>query len=768
MDLPALWRRPRCGAGGRLRVGRAPILLPVLAFACAPRPVPTQRYAWDNVPIGGGGFVTGIVFHPTEPGVRYVRTDIGGAYRWSPDAERWEPLLDWLPYEDRNLMGVESIALDPADPDRVYLAAGTYTAPDVPNGAVLRSSDGGQTFQRTDVPVKFGGNENGRGNGERMAVDPNDGRVIYLGTRHAGLWRSEDGGETWAGVRSFPDVSEDAVEEGAALRGLRGGRGGVVVVLFDPSSGTPGQASATIYAAVSLKSRPNLFRSADGGANWAAVPGQPTANRPTHAVLAGEGTLYVSYGSDPGPSPMGDGGVWKLDTATGNWTEITPDEPTPERAFGYAAVAVDARDAASLLVSTFGRPGGEELFRSTDGGRTWRGIFHGSGPGGTLDASLAPYVMATGIHWLFDVEIDPLDPDHAMFTTGYGGWETFDLSGVDAGRGTTWTLFTHGIEETVPLDLLAPPGPAQLISAIGDYGGFRHDDLDRRPDDMFTEPRFGNTSDVALAASRPELLVRVGRPFGRDDGPALAYSEDGGLTWHRSPGSPAPGAEVGTVAVSADGGSWVWTPGRSRPYRTTDRGRSWSPAVGLPPGTRVIADPLDPARFYAMDLFVGRFFISDDGGATFAGRRLELPDGPPQPPTRRGDRGDARGGQDRLYATPGREAELWLAAFDGLYHAPDPDTPFRRMPGVAEIHAFGFGRRAPGGEDPALFLVGVVDGVRGIFRSDDAAASWVRINDDDHQWGLVLQVTGDPDRHGRVYVGTHGRGVIVGEPVSEP
>lgn len=718
---------------------------------------------WNNVPIVGGGFVTGIVFHPAEPGLRYARTDIGGAYRWDPEPGRWQPLLDWLSYEDRNLMGVESIAVDPSDPDRVYLALGTYTAPDVPDGAVLRSSDRGRTFERTAVPVKFGGNENGRGNGERMAVDPNDGRVLFLGTRHEGLWRSADRGATWARVRTFPDVGEEAADP-ATPRGLRGGRGGVVFVVFDPRSGEAGEGSAVIYAGASLRGRANLFRSVDAGRTWRPVPGQPTANRPNHAVLVG-GTLYVSYGSDPGPSPMDDGAVWKLDTATGEWTEIIPVDPSAmDRGFGYAAVAVDAGDPDALLASTFGRPGGEELYRSTDGGATWVGIFRGPGATGTLDAAAAPYVMATGIHWLFDVEIDPFDPDHAMFTTGYGGWETHDLTAMDRGEGTTWTLFTPGIEETVPLDLLAPPGSVHLISAIGDYGGFLHTRLDRRPDDMFTNPRFGNTSDVAMAALLPGLVVRVGRPFGRSDDVALAYSLDGGRSWRPAQRAPVPGAEVGTVAVSADGVTWVWTPRDAAPHVTGDRGRTWTRVEGLPPETRVVADPLDPGRFYAMDLFGGRLFISDDGGATFRAAPLRLPGPPPDPPASRGERGDARGGQDRLYATPGRSGELWLPAFDGLYHAPGLERPFRRLAGVEEVHGFGFGRAAPGADHPALFLVGVVRGVRGIFRSDDVGRHWVRINDDDHRWGLVLHVTGDPDRYGRAYVGTHGRGVLYGDP----
>ena len=106
--------------------------------------------------------------------------------------------------EDLNLMGVESIAVDPSDANKVYLACGTYTAPEVPDGAILRSSDQGRTFKRSNVPIKFGGNEAGRGNGERMAVDPNDGRILFLGTRKSGLWKSADGAVTWTKVESFP------------------------------------------------------------------------------------------------------------------------------------------------------------------------------------------------------------------------------------------------------------------------------------------------------------------------------------------------------------------------------------------------------------------------------------------------------------------------------------------------------------------------------------------------------------------------------------
>jgi photosystem II stability/assembly factor-like uncharacterized protein len=738
--------------------GKTGILISVCGMAAASLVAATGAvpYTWKNVQIVGGGFVDGIVFHPAAKGVRYARTDIGGAYRWNEQAERWEPLLDWLPYEDTNLMGVESIAVDPSDPDRVYLACGMYTNARTPDGAILLSRDRGKTFRRVNVPIKFGGNENGRGNGERLAVDPNDGRVLFLGTRHAGLWRSADRGLTWNRVDSFTETRED-YPPGPPWDGPSG----IVFVVFDPRSGAKGAPSPVIYVGASYMHRDNLFRSADGGLTWKAVPGQPAEYRPNRAKLASDGTLYISYGSNPGPAQMLNGGVWKLDTNSGRWSDITPDKPTAAKPFGYAAVSVDARNPQALIASSFGRPGnagGEDLFRSIDGGQTWKPVFGG---GGTFDFSLAPYVSHTPIHWLFDVEIDPFDSGHAMFTTGYGGYETFNLTDVDAGKTTRWRVMSTGIEETVALELLSPPKGAHLLTAIGDYGGFVHWDLDKpAPVGNYDHPHFGNTNGIACAGNAPATIVRVGIASGGHHG-NIGYSLDGGKSWQPTATTPQPGSRLGDIAVSADGATWVWTPEGSAVSVTRDRGATWTEARGIPRGTRVIADRVNPRRFYAMALFDGKLFLSDDSAASFAEHALNLPDGLPRPG---GSRGDTRGGQDRIYATPGKEGDLWLAAFNGLYHSNDTGKTFVRMDSVTELHGFGFGKAAPGAGVPALYMIGIVDGQRGIFRSDDAARTWVRINDDQHQWGLVLHVSGDPKRYGRVYVGTHGRGILYGDP----
>jgi photosystem II stability/assembly factor-like uncharacterized protein len=757
----------------------ATILLLLSAMAVSAQPPQQQPYNWKNVQIVGGGFVDGVIFHPTAPDVRYARTDMGGAYRWDNAAHRWQPILDWVPYKDLNLMGVESIAVDPADPNRVYLACGTYTNAGTPNGAILRSEDRGHSFQRADVPFKFGGNEDGRGNGERLAVDPGDGRILYLGTRHDGLWRSQDRGVTWARVASFPDITEaipplptpvpgETPEQHWQRMPVRGS--GIVFVKFGAAANSQGATTRTIYVGVSLMNRPNLFVSTDGGASWREIAGEPTAYRPTRAALSTDGFLYVTYGSAPGPSRMKNGAVWKLDARSGAWTDITPDHPVAgSKEFGYAAVSVDAEHPRTLIASSFGRPrsaGSEDIFRSTDGGSTWKTIFES---GGVYDYSGAPYVKSTPIHWLFDIEIDPTNADHAVFTTGYGGWETFDLTASDKGNPTHWSVLATGIDETVALELNSPTEGAHLLSAIGDYGGFVHWDLDRpAPEGASAPPRMGNTTGVVSASLHPEIIVRVGNSAEHKRGENIGYSLDAGRTWTPTAAAPTPESRSGAIAISADGSAWLWTPEREPAFLTRDHGATWTAVQGLRAGLRIVSDPVDSKLFYALSLADRTLYRSSDGGATFTAVPFTLSDAARTFDASR--RGDNRGGQDRIYTAPNHGGDLWLAAFDGLYHAVSADpkasgsTSFMRLSNVEEIHAFGFGKAAPHQSYPALYLVGTVQGQPGIFRSTDEARTWVRINDDQHQWGLVLQIAGDSRLYGRVYVGTHGRGVFYGDP----
>src|SRR3954467_1380639 len=109
--------------------------LPSVAARAEAATPATLSYRWRQVAIGGTGFVTGVLFHPSVRGLAYARTDIGGAYRWDDRAARWIPLIDHLGWDDWNLLGAEAIAVDPVHPNRLYLALGTYAQSWAGNGA---------------------------------------------------------------------------------------------------------------------------------------------------------------------------------------------------------------------------------------------------------------------------------------------------------------------------------------------------------------------------------------------------------------------------------------------------------------------------------------------------------------------------------------------------------------------------------------------------------------------------------------------------------
>lgn len=112
---------------------------------------------------------------------------------------------------------------------------------------------------------------------------------------------------------------------------------------------------------------------------------------------------------------------------------------------------------------------------------------------------------------------------------------------------------------------------------------------------------------------------------------------------------------------------------------------------------------------------------------------------------------------------PPYEGDLWLPLIDGLYHSTDSGTSFTRLGTIESALLLGLGMAKPGAKYPAIYVVGTVMGVYGIFRSDDAGAGWIRINDDAHQFGSLGVIAGDPRIYGRVYLGTLGRGIVLGD-----
>jgi hypothetical protein len=690
---------------------------------------PAAAYTWDNVAMGGGGFVSAVIPSKAQ-GVVYARTDVGGAYRWDNANGRWVPLLDWVSDEQTGYLGVESLAVDPKNAANVYMLAGISYQ----NGgktAMLRSSDYGATFSVTDVSGQFKahGNGMGRQNGERLVVDPGSSNVLYVGTRWNGLFKSSNSGASWSQLTSL-NVSSTANENGISL------------VMADPASVSGGLAQR-LFVGVSRygSAGANLYRSDNAGASFSAVPGSPTGLMPQRAAFDGAGNLYITYANGAGPhgnqsgtEPMNSGQIWRYAIASGNWTNVTP----AGVAAAFSGISVDPANAQRLVASSInlyapqGGKDGDRVYLSTNGGASWTDVV---ARGFAKDTGGVSWIANASIHWAGTAVFDPFNSKAVWLTSGNGVFKTSDIDAAP----TTWTFQAKGLEETVPLNIYSIPG-GPLLSALGDVDGFQHYNTATYTNPMYT-PTMGTTTGLAVADASTNTVARVGAK--------LYTSTNGGTNWTAA----TLNGSKGQLALSASGNVLLHNPENSATsYRSTNLGTSWTAVNGLSvSNARLLADPVNPAKFYVHNPRDGSFMISTDGGATFWKFNTLTP-----------------GGGDLIRAAPGREGDIWVPLYGGgLARSTSSGWQFNTLANVSYCTAVGFGKAAPGASYPTVFIWGTVGGVRGLFRSTDTGQSWTRVNDNAHQYGGPGNggfVVGDMNTFGVVYMSTAGRGIVAGRP----
>lgn len=702
-------------------------IIPVLglfySMFFSPSDTNAQTYAWNNVAIGGGGFVTGIIPSKTENNLMYARTDVGGAYRWDATNGKWISLLDWCSINETGYQGVEALALDPQNASRVYMLVGTSYF----NGgktAVLRSSDYGNTFAITDVTSQFTahGNGMGRQNGERLVVDPNNANILFCGSRANGLWKSTNAGA------SFSLVSSLAITTTPNANGIN-------FIVFDPT-GTTGSATQTFFVGISRNTStgPNLYKTTNGGTSFTAITGGPNL-MPQRAVLASDKNLYITYADNEGPWNITSGQVWKYNTTTNAWTNITPSGFTT----GFGGISVDPANANRLILSTINAywrqyndgtndVWGDRILISTNGGTSWRDLVGSAGI--TMNANGITWIFGQSIHWAGSIEFNPFNTAQAWVISGNG---VFSCDNVNA-TNTTWKFNSVGIEETVPLDIVSITG-GPLVSVIGDYDGFKHTSITAFS--PIHTPRMGTTTGLAFAALNTNTLLRVGNN--------MYYTTNQGTTWTQC----SMNGTQGKVAVSANGGTFLHCPsGSSTLYRSTNNGASWSTCNGVSIQDAVpVADMVNNSKFYAYNSASGVMMVSTDGGANFSSS------GSP-----------GAGGSKIVRTVPGQEGHLWVAMNNGgLKRSTNSGASFTTLSGVTNCAAVGLGKAEPSSTYHTLYIWGTVGGVTGVFRSIDQGATWLRINDDDHEYGGPGNgqfVIGDMNVYGRVYMSTVGRGIV--------
>ncbi|WP_410813870.1 WD40/YVTN/BNR-like repeat-containing protein [Micromonospora sp. 067-2] len=713
------------------------------------RTAPPTRAAYSFRPLrmGGTGFVTGLVAHPTSPGVVFAREDVGGLVRWNEATQGWTPLLrgDRVPQPSAADYGVESVAVAASDDRVVYAAVGTGEG-----GRILVSRDRGEHWSDGGFRTYIEGNNEYRTGPERLSVDPRDARRAYFGSRTAGLFATTDGGRSWR------QVSTDQIPASAP-----GDRVGVAFVLHDPSGSAVRGRSHRIWAGVAGH---GVYLSTNGGRNWTLA--YATTETPSDAKITLDGTLYVGFPHT----------IRRFTPADHAGTEVSAPSAGPGFLLG-----VDPHDASRLIATSQAVTPGN-LFRSLDGGATWETLSYSlrsTEIGWPLQTTEGGY-LSTGTF-----VVDPTHPGRVWFPQGIGVWRSEDV--FDADTAVTWNFVSAGIEEAVTYDLVAPPGGAP-ISAIADRNGFRHDDPDAYPARTVLTDAFSAGTSVSYAAARPSYVAMVSsdtraqyQPIDTPwtTAPASGYSTDGGRTWTPFGGDKSQIRQLygGNIAVSANAESMVWQPSipalasgdpQNVPQYSTDDGRSWTPSTGISAGTGIHdliwwgskraldADTVTAGTFYLYTTRNhGEFFRSTDGGVSFV--RM-----PGTPPTGDGNDSHVFG---QVHAVPGRAGHVWSSnAQGGLSYTTDGGATWTRIAAVQDARAFGFGAPVQPGGYPAVFANARIGDVWGVYRSDDQGQRWSLVSRYPGGYAATITVvTGDPARPGRVYVGFGGNGVVYGD-----
>ena len=750
--------------------------------------IQTVPYRYRHLPIGGGGYVTGFHFHPSDARVLYCRTDIGGVYRFDGDAQRWVSLIDHVTPLDLSESYPISVALDPARPSRLYIASGTRA----PGGGRLSiSNDGGATFRMHAMPCTIHGNFHGRGAGERLLLAA-DGTLWYA-SQLEGLFVSRDEGVNWQQVECFPETACTFIAQ----------QGNVLLV------GTEG-----------LKQRReaqrghSLYASFDGGATFVPVS-QPAYVPVEGSRLQGlvaqrcafdDDYAYVSYSANGRRSQVvehgytcdcGDcsGGCMAryrlMEGGLGPAEDITPVRGD----WGYCAV--DSRHGLLITASICKNPD-DSIWLSRDQGESWTEILCGMGVG-QMDFRL-PYMRprcnggGNLVHWMTDVKLDPHQKGTAWFNTGTGVFRTQDVTA----EVVTFTDWCDGMEETVHLGVYAPPsGDVQVLDMIGDLGGFAFRDIDRHCDNSFADGE-GNRYITCINADWPDadpahlVVTARGNWKGKTKG-GLIVSYDGARSWTRldMPMGLDPELDAlltrisgininaGWVALSADGTSIVWAVADRFQLHARyvivshDGGRSFvrSSVLDLEgnaaPGLmKPLADRCDPRIFYGFGE-AGQLYVSRDGGLTF--QQKNAPESFPKAQFGLIDGIDkteirVAGGEAGVIYLSAMEHGAWKLVYDrtcDAFHA-------RRMTDEGDtVYALGLGLGREGGdyltEPKMLYMAAVIRGEYGFYCTPDEGASFVRINNAHQMYGDPWSIDGDCRVFGRFYIATGSSGLLYGD-----
>jgi photosystem II stability/assembly factor-like uncharacterized protein len=596
------------------------------------------RGRWRSLgPHGLGGPTRDLAVHPDRPRTLWAACSNGGVWKSEDSGANWS--LTTGPFSS---FPACTIALDPTDPHVIYAGTGDGSLAGYPNGrpgvGILKSRDAGRSWARLPATTGYDFRLI-----NRLAISF-DGQVLLVATTR-GLFRSEDGGGTFAGVEApLNDID-------------------IVDVKFHPTDSSRCVAGGRVGRA---------YVSADGGAHWRAATGVTTPFR-AGENFSGRVDLAYARATPSVVYALVDRGFGYTDLEVkANLYRSEDGGRTYSRGGGVRGIlddwflcpmlwAGDPQDASVVLA------GCDLLNRSLDGGRTFREVTYSDallrshlewrpydqhvlladpayGARATGGAVARPVYFGseTGIHRVDDILEDK--PRIQTLGRGYDATGFFGSAGHAAsGRIIGGTLMLGTLGYTPPSPARAANSPWEVLNpgfagrcamdpddpalSYGQYtqlmiyraGGKKPDEYESiqefnfilDPNRLLGQDQGNFKAPFILDPNDPDVMLAGGARLYRQSGlKRKRPSELAGDFWPII--KPSSGANISAIAVPKGGrGSRViWTGHNDGALRkTTDGGKTWErmgwkrmgKTSGLPGRecTRIAIDPRDDRMVYA-------------------------------------------------------------------------------------------------------------------------------------------------------------------------
>lgn len=756
-------------------------------------------YKYTNIPITGGGYVTGLVFHPNTPDILYARTDNGGTYRYNFGDKCFESLANHVEIRDLAETFPISIAVAATNPDRVYIACGTGNDE---YGKLALSYDRGKTFVYRPLPVPAHGNWAGRGAGERLAVSPYNPCEMFFASQRNGLWHSKDNGDTWEQLDVYgeqymtlvyiiPDTQTIVVgTAGVSTRESDTMRGHSLYVSYDFGKSFRILSEPDIYGGIISSMTGEVAHRCSSDSKYFYVTMNQTApgiEQPFEAYAAESGKvvagIVLRY-------PIFREGM------LGNYEMISPSESPLTIRYGYGGISANPNVPGLLVLTTITRDAGDIVYRSTDYGDNWESVLDGMQIG-TIEIEtehLKPRNNdnSSPICGLSCAVINPFNPDDLWLTGALGVYGTEEFTQMMP----VFRDRCRGIEQSVHMNIYVPPsGQIKILDMVGGLGGFAFYENEEVTASCFLDSnknRYVTCVNADYSDYNPSVIIVTSRGnyTGSTKG-GLILTIDGCKSFSRILMPYGLSAEIdnyfheiekpnhnsGWVAMSADSENIVWCVAIQRELPidgviySDDRGNSWKQSVfyqldgeirktGL---MKVFADRVKADLFYGFS-GDGELFVSRDGGANFYEKKV--------PSLFRGVDFGALGSADRVdvRVESGHEGVIYIAAgVNGLWKLKyfvdiDEIKMIRLTKSSDVVYRVGLGLISEGSDymnDPkALYVCGTISGQYGIYCSFDDGESFIRVNEENQMYGDINSIDGDKHVFGRFYVGTGTRGLL--------